>query len=248
MRCEFRLPDGSLNLDMTTRILRRSGTAIYNAGVTSSSQMTAYSAITNNNQTFRMGKQYVSSAGTVPPTPPIVGVSNPLRVGPMKLMSGNTDNTLYWNASGSVASSTANNPYTYMYPIESWANEANTKYKDYMRIRDNTGKLLWSTGTLGDAVFRVAQVEFSGINVVKSYTSTSGKRLYVLIDETYYSGTYVEDEGGSVLSASGLQIRWRNGGTAIDMCYTTYNDNDIIQFFNQGNTSLVNIFEVFDGA
>ena len=246
MRCEFRLPDGSLNLDLTTRILRRSGSQIFNAGVLSD-RLTVYSAITGNNQTFRTGKKLVSSAGTVPPTPPVPGVSNPLRVGPFKLISGNVDGTLFWNASGTVASTVANTAFTYIYPVESWANESNTQYKDYMRIRDQSGKLLWSAGTLGDAVFRVSQLEFTGINVVKSYTSTSGKRLYVLIDETFYSGTYVEDEGGSVLSASGLQLRWRNGGTTVDMYYTTYNDNDIIQYFNQGNVSLVNIFEVFDG-
>ena len=244
MRCEFRLPDGRLNLDLTTKILRIVGIKTVKSINDNQTDRTQYCAITGNTQLFYVGFANVSTSGTIPttPTPPFLFI--PLRAGPFSIVTAQ-DNHVHWNHVHGTYCNVANGERVYKYPIESWANESNVQYTDYMRIRDQNGVLLWSTATLGDALFRVGQVQLSALNVVATFTSPNNRRLYILIDETWTGGTYTEDEGGSYWSASGLQFRFRNNGRSVDMCYASYGDGDIVAWFNAGNVSVISIFEVY---
>lgn len=246
MRCEFRLEDGTLNLDLTTRLLRRVGSRVYAAATNPYSTRQQYSAITGTSLGFRSEFILQSTTGIIPTIVQPPFLVTPIYGGEISLIKG-ADDAVYWNANGQMMCTVPNALITYMYPSDEWADEGNVKYTDYMRIRDETGKLLWSTGTLGDAVLRVAQVEFTSINEVKSYTSKTNRGLYIFPEESFKSGTEGQDDTSNWWSASGLQMRWTNNGRTIDMSYASYKEGDIIKYFNEGNKSIINIFEVYDG-
>ncbi|MEG1707075.1 MAG: hypothetical protein RR285_00015 [Acinetobacter sp.] len=239
------MPDGRLNLDLTTKILRIVGVLVTKTiNDTVEADRNQYCAITGNTRLFYSGVSQVSTSGTIPTTPTPPFLFSPLRTGSFKLVTAQ-DNHVHWSHWAGVYSDVVNAERTYKYPIESWANELNVQYPDYMRIRDQNGVLLWSTATLGDALFRVGQVQLSALNVVATFTSPNNRRLYILLDETWVGGTYTEDEGGSYWSASGLQFRFRNNGRSVDVCYASYGDGDIVAWFNAGNVSVISIFEVY---
>lgn len=245
MKCEFRLADGSLNLDLTTKILRTVATQVMKTvNDTNQTNRNQYCAITGTTKLFYAGDTQVSLIGALPPAPTPPFMFTPLRQGAFKFVTAQ-DNSIHWNTIWGTFADTINTQRTFKYPVESWANEQNVQFPDYMRIRDSSSALLWSTATLGDAVFRVGQVQLSALNTVASFTSPNNRRLYVLVDETFTGGTYTEDDTGNTWSASGLQYRFRNNGRTVDVCYASYYEGDISAWFAAGNVSIINFFEVY---
>lgn len=245
MRCEFNFADGSTNLDLTTKILRVVGKETKRFGDSNTGISNALDYTTNNRYRFYGLDSYSSIEGTKPDIP-----KRPNHIltpnGDDFCITSGQDNVTYWDTGQGLFANIQNSLMYRSYPIESWANEMPTKYKDYFKVRNEQGQLMWSTGSLGDAIVRTTRVVFNSVESVKEITSQNNRRLHILLTDSFKSGTYVEDEGGSLWSASGLQFRWSNNGRTLRMAYASYNDNDIYYYFNSGKVINLTIFERYD--
>lgn len=244
MKCELRYEDGSINLDMSTKILRV--VAKENANIDTVTALdSAYNLIKNQNTRWYVGEANVTVEGTkpsrpTPPTYPTVPQANGFTV-----MRG-ADGCVYWDTLSGFYGDTQNATYFRSYPTESWANSLVTPYADYFKVFNESGNLMWSTGTLGDALVRSTIVTVDTFGKIYTVNSTTGRRLHIMLGDSFKSGTYVEDEGGSSFSASGLQFRWSNDGKTVEFGYASYFDNDIINFFNNGGKVNISFFERYN--
>ena len=242
MRCEFRLEDGSLNLDLTSKILRvigskdiiantdKSGWEIWKQS-TGSMSMLRDNKVTLYSTPINMWDENQPSLTNLPNSMAIATCLN--------------DNEYTWFGID-IYHSKYEGKILFKEITDSWSNNVSTKYKDYFRIYDDKGNLLWSTGTLGDAVFRSTRImtEFGNEYF---YSSPNNKRLYVLINELFKGGTYTADETSNMYSNSGLIVKWENNGTAIRIQYASYYDGDITRCFDAFGKLPVTLFELYEG-
>lgn len=239
MKCEFRLEDGSINLDLNSKIIRKdftnsrifkdTGNGYYKDYVTpfSSSKIRFYedfkdSLSTNENSTF------------IQDHPESIIVLTSLN-----------DSDIIFEGGNSTLNSNMNGSLRYYLLSENWAKGNNTQYTDYFKVWDSSGNLLWSSGTLGDAIFRSGQIWVNEIGKVYSFTSPNNRKLYILRNELFLGGTYVDDGSNSSVSNSGILARWSNNGRTVDICYYSDNDNDIYDYFDKIKKAPITFFEVY---
>lgn len=244
MKCELRLSDGTLVLDMTTKLLRV--VAKESAKIDTVTALdSAFNLIKNQNTKWYVGNANVVVEGTKPSRPALPTYPTIPQPDGFTVMRG-ADGCVYWDTLPGFYGDIQNAAYFKSYPTEAWPNSLAAPYKDYFKVFDNSGNLLWSTGTLGDALIRSTIVTVDTYRKLYTVNSTSGRRLHIMLGDSFKSGTYVEDEGGSLFSASGLQFQWSNDGKTVTFGYNSYNDNDIINFFNQGGTVNISFFERYN--
>lgn len=244
MKCELRFEDGSVNLDMTTKLLRVVYKETRRIG-TDTAIDSAHSVMTDNYKRWYAMDSYIVSEGTKPTRPQPPGYLGIQTGNDLAIFSG-VDGITYWDTLQGFFGDTTNALFYQRFPTDAWPNSLATKYKDLFRVYDSTGNLIWSTGTLGDAVIRSTRITIDTFRKKYSYTSTTGRKLHILLGDSYKSGTYTEDESGNMWSASGLQMQWSNGGKTITFGYDSFNDNDIVNFFNNGGKVTLTLFEMFD--
>ncbi|PVZ89966.1 hypothetical protein C9426_00875 [Serratia sp. S1B] len=231
VRCEFYLENGDLNLDLTSKIIRREGVKTSSFSTDASTVHSGYNPLANATISMKEIKTLTESSGAFSP-------------GALTVLRG-TDSSIYWFTAMGDFCTTAD-PLREVSITENWANDSPVKYKDYMKIYREDGLLLWSTGTLGDATFRCGQVWLSAINQVATFTSPNNRRVYILADDLFKSGVYVDDGTTNAWSASGLTARWSNNGRTVEVAYSTWNDGDMVNFMNKVQSAPVTFFEFYD--
>ena len=231
-------PNGTVNLDLTTKILRKLHLLYVRYA---SNPWTTYTAITNSNVTFN---SYDIFGGGAPIT---VQQSGTAPSGSIEMHSCATDNAICYMSAGThiYGCTDAQAVVRKIRVSEAWSNPASAIGKDMCRIYSPSGELMWSAGTLGDALMYVGTLSFTALNQVKTISSTTGRRLYINIASVFMSGTYTEDEGGSYATDSGINYRFRNNDRTVDVCYYSKNDNNISISLTHGALQ-VEIYEIYN--
>ena len=232
--------NGQVVLDLTCKLMRRK--YFIRQKYAASNPWTRYSAITGGNITFNVHDAYgvgapttVDSAGTRP-------------ADSLDLHTCELDGAICVMSGGSVSYGTNNiNAVVKKIAVtESWSDATTALPKDMYRVYTPAGELLWSAGTLGDAVIFAGRLTFTALNQVKTISSTSGRRLHINIASVFMSGTIVIDEGGSSFTDSGIQYRFSNNGRTVTITYYTSGDGDINQALAYAGSLFVDVFEVYD--
>lgn len=233
--------NGQVVLDLTCKIMRRK--YFIRQKYATPNSWIKYSAITGGNVTFNV---HEVTYGVGEPTTVNSGGLRP--ADSLDLHTCELDGVVCVMSAGSISYGT-NNVNAIVKKIavtESWSDTAVAIPKDMYRVYTPTGELMWSAGTLGDAVIFVGTLKFTALNQVKTISSTLGRRLYINVASVFMSGTIVIDEGGSSFTDSGIQYRFSNNGRTVTICYYSSGDGDISQALSYAGALYVDIFEVYD--
>ena len=229
--------DGTVNLDLSSKILRWK--YMENRRYASGDVQTFYNPMTGSNigitskNTWGDGAPIlVNSTGTAPSKPFI-------------LRSCMTDGAVYvcspggiYNQGGCSSTSALIKAY---FGTESWSDSGGLGTDDPIRIYSQTGDLLWSAGTLKNALVFVKRLEFTALNQVKSYTSTRNRRLFIAESSVFSSGTW---DGEGPASSSGIIASWSNAGKTINAACYSKSDGDIVQGLSKRGSLSLDIYEV----
>jgi hypothetical protein len=243
MRCEFRLEDGSLNLDLTSKILRKSLSNIRTYKDTGNGYYQDYENPFSSSK-IRFYEDFTDSLGGPNSDTGLTFMHD--HPEDIIIFSSKNDSDIIIEGGNTSLNSNKDGVVNYHLLNENWADNSNTKYKDYFVVRDSSGNLLWSTGTLGDAIFRSGQIWVDSLNKIYTFTSPNDRRLYILRNELFLGGTYVDDGSNSLYSNSGIMARWSNNGRKIEIAYVSYDDNDIVNYFDKVKKAPITLFEMYD--
>ena len=213
--------DGTLNLDMTAKVMRTKYNEIRRYPSSADSQL-YYNPITGGNTTFKGSNVWgdgkpvlISSSGAVP--------SKSLR-----LVQCADSNFLVCSPQGIFSqggcSSTLGDVTTHLI-TETWADSGSLPI-DPLKIYSPTGELMWSAATIADAVIFEKRLECTSIHQVMTFTSTNGRKLFINEESVFSSGAW---DGEGPATSSGVMARWSLGGTKLEVAYFTKSDGDISQ-------------------
>lgn len=229
--------DGTVNVDLVSKVIRWKAYRKYkykNVEV-----FTQFNAITGGNMTFYVKTDNASSNPTLTASLGAIPTRN------MQLLTCENDGAYFisGNPAGrhSGGSNDLNAIISEYYVTESWSDGGSFAMNDPFRVYDQNGNILWSAGTISDAVVFATKLRFTALNQVQTFTSSKNRRLFINMNTAFNSGTW---DGESVSSVSGIIARWTNGGKTLSINYYGYYEGDINAALSRRGYLDVEIFEI----